>query len=152
MKTLRLTLFTSLLACAVQAQSTKIAPATGVRLQSVIKRDGVAATNAPTQASTNAVKTSAHLDEFIGTLLSVDQQKQTVSIALGPPFVASQVEARSFSLAPETKFFKEDAVATLGDGVIGEAVRYRIRINHKDNTRALTVLRFLPNFKDKRNK
>jgi hypothetical protein len=80
----------------------------------------------------------------------VDKQKQTVSIALGPPFVVSQVKAKSFNLAPDTKFFKSEAPTTLDGGVIGEAVRYRIRL--QDGKQFLTILRFLPDFKDKGNK
>jgi len=148
MKSLLLTFFVTVLTFSLNGQTTNTTSASSERLQSVVKRAGVSE-NAPDKVGTNVIKSPAHIDEFIGTLLSVDKQKQMVSIALGPPFAVSQVKARSCNLAPDTEFFKNEIPTTLDDGVIGEAVRYRIRL--QDGKQFLTILRFLPDFKDKGN-
>ena len=152
MNALRLILLSSLLIFSADAQTTNTPLAPNVRLQSEVERRVVGTTNVSTQVGTNLVKPSAHLDEFIGTLLAVDNEKQTVSIALGPPFLVKQVKSKLLYLAPDTKFFKGELAATLNDGVIGEAVRYRIRINHPNDKPLLTILRFLPDFKGNEHK
>jgi hypothetical protein len=150
MKSLLPTFFVTLLIFSLPAQITNTAPATSVRMQSVVKREGVSLTNGTTQAGVHVIKSPEHFDEFIGTLLSVDKEKQAVSIALGPPFLVNQVKAKSFGLAPETKFFTNESPARLDDGVVGEAVHYRLRI--QDGKQFLTILRFLPDFNAKGNK
>ena len=152
MKSVLIIFLATLTVLSVSAQTTNTSSDAEVRLQSVVKRAGVSVTNGQTQAGTHVIKTPAHLDEFIGTLLSVDKEKKTISIALGPPSVANRVKTTVLNLAPEAKFYKGEVAATLDDGFIGEAVRYRIRINQSDKERLLTVLRFLPDFKEKESK
>ncbi|MSU56766.1 MAG: hypothetical protein EXS35_01040 [Pedosphaera sp.] len=78
-----LTLLMALTVCSVPAQSTNTTPR-NARPQTIIERPGISATNGQTRVGTNDVRAAAHLDEFIGTLLSIDKQQQTVSIALAP--------------------------------------------------------------------
>lgn len=87
------------------------------------------------------------VNEFIGTLIAVDKQKQTVSIASGVPAKANRDKASVFLLTPETKFFKGEVPATLEDGIMGQEVRYGIRLRREDNKHVLTLLRFLPSSK-----
>jgi hypothetical protein len=87
------------------------------------------------------------VNEFIGTLIAVDKQKQTVSVASGVPAKANRDKASVYFLTPETKFFKGELPATLDDGIIGQEVRYGIRVRRDDNKHLLTVLRFLPSSK-----
>lgn len=89
---------------------------------------------------------------FIGTLLAIDKQKHTVSIAHGPPAKAQRDKPNLFFLTPETKFFNGEIPATLDDAVIGQAVRYGLRIDQKDGKRQVTILRFSPSPKPEANK
>jgi hypothetical protein len=106
--------------------------------------------NTPTHAGTNDGNTldKRLVNEFIGTLLSLDYQNQSISIAAGNPATADRNKASVFVLTPETKILKGVEPATLNDGIIGEEVRYGVRFSRQENKMLLTVLRFGPSSKD----
>ncbi len=104
------------------------------RIRAVVTQDGVTVTNFAQRL----------VSEFIGTLLALDKQNQTVSIAAGSPERADRDKASEFLLTPDTKLFRGKVPATLDDGIIGQEVRYGLRLNRQDNRMELTVLRFLP--------
>jgi hypothetical protein len=98
-------------------------------------------TNTPANSSVRLVS------EFIGTLLAVDAQSQTVTVASGSPQRANLGEGQTYFLTSETKLFKGQLPTTLADGIIGQEVRYGFRINREENKYQLTVLRFIPETK-----
>jgi len=101
----------------------------------------------PTQNTNRLSKVGKvrRVSEFIGTLVAVDKQNQSVSIASGAPANAKLDTASVFLMTPETKVFKDEAPASLDDGVVGQEVRYGLRIRREDKKLLLTVLRFLAN-------
>jgi hypothetical protein len=149
MKLQLMILLTGISALFVHAQTTNTAPKASLRLQTIVKRDGAPTTNAPSQVGTNIGKPSAQrqVKEFIGTLLAVDKQKQTVSIASGAPAKADRNKATLLFLTPETKLFNGEVPATLDHAVIGQEVHYGLRIRREDGKQEITVLRFLPSSK-----
>lgn len=104
-------------------------------------------TNTASLNGTNVAKpfTNRLVNEFIGTLVAVDKEKQTVSIATGRPAKANRDNATVISITQETKIFKDQTPATLADGIVGQEVRYSYRINRENNMRLLTLLRFTTN-------
>jgi hypothetical protein len=82
MKTTLICICSSLLLLAVQAQTTNRPPGLALRLQNVVKRGD---TNRTAQSGSNAPSTQRLVSGFVGTLVSVNKEKQTVSIASGPP-------------------------------------------------------------------
>lgn len=148
MKIPLLILLAGVSACFVHAQSNTVSN-TSLRLQSVVRRVDPSATNAPTQTGTNVAKPFSErmVSEFIGTLVAVDKEKRTVSIASGSPERTKPEKASLYFLTPETKLFRGAAPATLDDAVIGQEVRYAIRLQREDGKRQVTTLRFLPKAK-----
>jgi hypothetical protein len=129
----------------VQAQPTNIAPNSSQRLQTIIKRAGPPGTNAPSNAGTNVGKPFADrlIGEFIGTLIAVDKENQSVSIASGPPGRSQGDKATVFSLTPQTKLFKGEVPAALDEAIIGQEIRYGLRFDRESGKRQVTTLRFL---------
>jgi hypothetical protein len=78
---------------------------------------------------------------YIGTLLAVDKQNHTVTIAMGPPEKAFRNKPMTFLVVPETELFKDQAPGSLDDAVVEQEVSFGAR--RGKGTDQLTVLRFL---------
>lgn len=102
------------------------------------------ASNSISEFGSNVAKPFSQrlVNEFVGTLLSVDKHNKTVSIGSGSPERADPDKAAVYFLTPGTKLFKGDVPAALDDGIVGQEIRYGIRLNREENRVELTVLRF----------
>ncbi len=149
MKKLTLALLAGLLAGSIKAQPAIPSPSTGERPQTALRRSDGASTNLPGKTATNAPSASFPgippvEPLFLGTLLAVDRQNQSVTIASGPPALTHHSATNVFLLTPQTKLFAGTKPATLDEAVIGRAVRYGLEPKPKNGKPELRVLRLAP--------